>query len=265
MRYFSKIFFNRRLIWSMIIREIESRYKETFFGLFWAISTPVFMLVIYTFVFTKIFNGRWETAGTTSQYDFAIILFLGLIIYNFLAEILTLSPNLIVNNKNFVKKMVFPLEVLPAIAIGNALFHGILSFIILLIFQLFARHYIPPTFLFFPVMFIPFILLTMGVSLFIASLGVFIRDLNQIMRPLITALLFLAPIIYPSSVLPEFAQRLILINPLSFMVEQAREVVIFGNLPNFFGWIVYITSAFFTFIIGVFVFEKTKNAFADVL
>lgn len=265
MKYFSRLIHNRRLIWQMILQDISSRYKGTFFGLMWAIITPIFMLAIYSFVFTKIFNGRWDLPDTSSTYDFAIILFLGLIMYNLLAEVITLSPRLILNNKNFVKKVVFPLEILPAIAIGTALFHALLSVIILLVFQLVVRHYIPFTFWFFPLMIVPFVFLTMGISLVISALGVFIRDLNQIIRPLMTALLFLAPIVYPSSILPEQVQPLILINPLSFMVEQARDVVIFGNLPNGLGWVFYSLAALCSFLIGSFIFERTKKAFADVL
>ena len=265
MNFFSGLLKNRRLIWQMILRDISSRYKGTFFGLFWAIVTPIFMLAIYSFVFTKIFNGRWDLPDASGQFDFAIILFLGLILYNLMAEVITVSPKLILNNKNFVKKVVFPLEVLPAISIGTAVFHAMLSVVILLIFQLFARQYIPFTFWFFPLMVVPFLFLTMGISLILAALGVFIRDLNQIIRPLMTALLFLAPIVYPTSLLPEQVQPLILLNPLSFIVEQARDVVIIGKLPNVMGWVYYTLVSLFVFILGSFIFNRSKKAFADVL
>jgi len=235
-------------------------------GLVWSFLNPLFMLVIYTFVFSVVFKARWNVEGDNSTVNFAIILFSGLIIHGLLGEMLGRAPSLIISNVNYVKKVVFPLAILPIVALGAALFHAFISVIVLLIAQIILSGGLPPlTILWLPVVIAPFLLLLLGLTWWLASLGVYLRDINQILAPIITALLFISPIFFPASALPEPLRPYLFLNPISLIVEQTREVLIFGNMPDFKALALYSLVAIAIAVIGFFWFQKTRKGFADVL
>jgi lipopolysaccharide transport system permease protein len=260
------LFAQRSLIAQLIEREVLGRYRGSLLGLLWPFITPLLMLALYTFVFGGVFGGRrWAGGQETSIGEFAIILFAGLTLHGVLAEMLSQCPKLIRSNRNYVKKVVFPLEILPVVTLGGALFHALISFLMLLGVQLLLTGRLPLTFLLLPVVLAPFAILSLGVGLFLASLGVFLRDIDQILRPLTAALLFLSPIFYPLAVLPEPLRHLLYLNPLTFIVEQSRAVLIWGEMPDWFGLALYSMLAFVIAALGLWWFQKTRKGFADVL
>ena len=225
----------------------------------------ILMLLIYTFVFSYIFNVRWGVEQTGSKIQFALILYIGLIAHGMIAEVLNAAPNIIFNNSNYVKKVIFPLEILPVVSLGVALFHGLTSFIVLLIALLLTEGTFNWTIIFVPLIITPFLFIILGLALMLSSFGLFLRDIGQLIGVLVVALLFLCPIFYPISSIPDELQTAILINPLSLIVEELRQVVIFGNLPNFMALSIYSLVSFVICWIGFIWFQKTRETFADVL
>jgi len=261
---FRTLWRNRGLIWQLTKREVLGRYRGSIMGLFWSFFNPILMLTVYTFVFSVVFQARWGEGGT-SKADFAIILFAGLIVHALFAECINRSPGLILNNVNYVKKVVFPLEILPWVAMGSALFHATVSVVVLLIFFAVVHGFLNWTALLLPLVLLPLIVLTMGLSWFLASMGVYVRDVAQVTGILTMVLLFLGPIFYPVSALPEEYQTLIHLNPLTFIVEQARAVLIWGKMPTWGGLVIYTVVAMSIAWAGFIWFQVTRRGFADVI
>ena len=203
---------HRNLIYNLIKREVIGRYRGSVMGLFWSFFNPVLMLVVYTFVFSVVFKARWA-GGTDSRSEFALVLFAGLMVYNLFSECINRSPGLVLGNMNYVKKVVFPLEILPVVAIGSATFHLLISLFVWLIFYLLLFGIPQISVLLLPIVLMPFFLLILGFSWFLASLGVYLRDVSQIVGVLTTALMFLSPIFYPMTALPEEYHIFLQFNP----------------------------------------------------
>ena len=256
---------NRQLIEQMIKREVIGRYKGSVMGLAWSFFTPVFMLTVYTFVFSVIFKSRWGVGGEESKTHFAVVLFAGMIVNNLFSEVLNRAPGLIISNVNYVKKVVFPLETLPVIAMGAALFHTFISLGVLLIAFVIFNGYLHWTAIFTPLVFLPFAVLTLGLAWMLASLGVFLRDVGQTIGIITTVMMFLAPVFYPITALPEEMRPWLMVNPLTFIIEQARELLVFGHLPNWLGLGGYTLVATVVAWAGYAWFQKTRKGFADVL
>jgi lipopolysaccharide transport system permease protein len=254
---------HRSLIRQMIWREVIGRYRGSFLGLLWSFVTPVLMLTIYTFVFSTVFQARWG-AGSESRVEFALVLFAGLIAFNLFAECITRAPSLVLGNVNYVKKVIFPLQILPWVALGSALFHVAINLAVLLCALFFAMA-VPWTAVFVPVVLMPLVLLILGLSWLLASLGVFVRDIGQFVSMAMTALMFLSPIFYPASALPESVRAWLFLNPLTLIIEQLRDVLIWGQMPNWGGLALYALFALAVAGLGYFWFQKTRKGFADVL
>ncbi|NYT63484.1 ABC transporter permease [Alcaligenaceae bacterium] len=257
---------NRQLISQMTKREVIGRYKGSVLGLAWSFLNPVFMLLVYTFVFAVVFKARWGAASTNdSKTDFAIILFVGMIVHGLFAEVLNRAPGLILSNTSYVKKVVFPLEILPVVTMGAALFHSAVSLIVLLAVFTIFHGYLHWTIVFIPLVLLPLIVLTLGLGWFFASLGLFLRDVGQTIGILTTIMLFMAPVMYPLTAVPEAVRPIIMANPLTFIIEQAREVLIWGHTPNWTGLTLYTLVAIAVAWLGYAWFQKTRKGFADVL
>lgn len=255
---------NRDLVLQMTRRDIVGRYRGSVVGLLWSFVNPILMLSVYTFVFGVVLNARWgvDTGGKT---EFATILFAGLIVHSLFAECVNRAPQLILQNVNYVKKVVFPLEVLPWVSMGSALFHAAMSVGVLLLFLLVLHFALYWTVVFLPLVLLPLVVFTMGVAWFLAAFGVYVRDVSQIVGILTTVLLFLSPIFYPASALPEGLRPYIFLNPLSFIIEQVRAVVIWGELPDWSGLALYLALSLLVAWLGFLWFQKTRRGFADVL
>ncbi len=257
---------HRQLIVQMTKREVVGRYKGSAFGLAWSFFNPVFMLVVYTFVFSEIFKARWGgTGGDDSKTQFAVLLFVGMIVLSLFSEVLNRAPGLILGNVNYVKKVVFPLEILPVIAMGAALFHSLISFSVLLAAFALFNGYLHWTAIFTPLVVLPLVILTTGLAWLLASLGVFLRDVGQTIGIVTTVLMFLSPVFYPVTAVPERFRPFIMANPLTFIIEQARDVLIWGHLPDWLGLGAYTLAATAIAWAGFVWFQKTRKGFADVL
>lgn len=256
---------HRQLIFQMTQREVLGRYKGSFMGLAWSFFTPLLMLAIYTFVFSVVFKARWGDDGEQSNTGFAVVMFVGMIVHAMFAEVLNRAPGMIIGNVNYVKKVVFPLEILPVIAMLAALFHTAISLGVLLAAYVLFKGFVHWTAIFIPFVFFPLILLSLGMAWILASLGVFLRDVGQTIGLLTTVMMFLAPVFYPLTAVPEALRPLIMLNPLTFIIEQARNALVWGFLPDWVGLGIYtLTSAVIAWI-GYAWFQKTRKGFADVL
>jgi len=256
---------NRQLILQMTKREVVGRYQGSAMGLVWSFLNPVFLLAVYTFVFSVVFKARWGGGGEESKTQFAVVLFVGMIVHGLFAEVLNRAPGLILSNVNYVKKVVFPLEILPVVSMGAALFHSLISLGVLLIAFALFNGYLQWTVIFTPLVLLPLVILTMGISWMLASLGAFLRDVGQTIGIITMVLMFLAPVFYPVSALTEEFRPWIMANPLTFIIEQARDVLIWGLLPNLIGLGFYTLVATAIAWSGYAWFQKTRKGFADVI
>jgi homopolymeric O-antigen transport system permease protein len=256
---------HRFLIWQFTRREVIGRYRGSYLGIVWSFVHPLLMLLVYTFVFGVIFKARWTGSPEEGQIAFAMNLFCGLIPYNLFAESLLRSPELILVNRNYVKKVVFPLEILPLTVLGASLIHALISTLILLLGVLvfFAR--LPWTVVYLPLVFVPLLFLALGAAWFLASLGVFLRDVQHLLGVVVQFLLFLSPIFYPVTALPERFRSWMLLNPLSAIVENFRRVLLWNTAPD---WLWLGLSSLLmgmAAVAGYWWFQRTKKAFADVI
>jgi lipopolysaccharide transport system permease protein len=265
----SGLWHNRMLIWQMSKRDVVGRYKGSWMGLLWSFLNPLLMLVVYTFFFAVVFKSRWGVPSATgaeeSKTQFAVILFVGMIVHGLFAEVLNRAPTLILSNVNYVKKVIFPLEILPVISMVSALFHSAVSLSVLLMVFIIFNGFVHWTIVFIPLIIIPLVIFTLGLAWILASLGVYARDVGQTIGLAMTVMMFLSPVFYPITSLPVEIQPWILMNPLTFIIEQARAVLIWGQLPNWYGLLKYTILASLIAWLGFIWFQKTRKGFADVL
>jgi lipopolysaccharide transport system permease protein len=254
------------LIRQLIYRDVAGRYRGSVLGLLWSLLTPLFMLGLYTFVFGSIVAVRWQEAGSPqSTAEFAVVLFAGLIVFQLFSEVVTRAPLLILANVTYVKKVVFPLQVLPVVAVGSALFHAGVSFAVLALIMLASSHGVPATAFLLPLVIAPFAVLTLGLCWFLASLGVYLRDIGQFIGTFMSGLMFLSPLFFPLVALPAWLRGWVMLNPISVPIEQTRRVLIWGDMPDWVGLALYLAVASAIAVSGYAWFQKTRKGFADVL
>jgi len=255
---------NRELIYTLVKREIASRYRGSALGILWSFLHPIFMLAIYTFVFSVVFKARWGS-GSESKTEFALVLFAGLIVFNLFSECINRAPNLIITHANYVKKVVFPLEILPWVALGAALFQALVSLSVWLLFYILIFGTPHMTAWFFPMILVPILFITMGFSWLLASLGVYLRDVSQLVTIVTTVLMFLSPIFYPIASLPVKYQHFLQLSPLTPAIEGIRDVLFWGNLPTMWVYGLYLIVSITLAWLGFVWFQKSRKGFADVL
>lgn len=261
----SSLWRNRQLLLQMTKREVVGRYKGSFLGILWSFMNPLLMLIIYTFVFSVVFKSRWGINTDETKSQFAIVLFVGMIVHGLFAEVINRAPTLITSNVNFVKKVVFPLEILPSVTLTAALFHSLVSLVVLMAAFLLFNGYLNWTVILIPFVLFPLIILTLGFAWMLASMGVFLRDLGQTTGMITMAMLFFSPIFYPVTALPVELRPWLMINPLTFIIEQARAVLIWGDLPDWGGLGIYYLVSLGVAWVGYILFQKMRKGFADVL
>jgi len=255
---------HRELVIRLVRREVAGRYKGSFFGMAWSLFHPMLMLALYTLVFSVVFKARWGSGSGDSKSEFAVTLFAGLMVHALLAEVLNRAPSLVSENISYVKKIVFPLELLAPVAIGAALFHAAISFIVL-IAAMAVMGLLHWTALYVPIIVLPLALGALGAGWLVASLAVYLRDVAQVMGILSTVLLFASPVFYPVSAIPEDLRPWMALNPLTFVIEQTRHVLFTKTPPDFLGLTIYATTALTIAWLGYAWFQKTRKGFADVL
>lgn len=255
----------RELWWRLTEREVLGRYRGSALGIGWSFITPLAMLAVYTFVFSQVFKARWGGLEEAGPLGFAVNLFAGLIVFNLFSECVSRAPGLVVENPNYVKKVVFPLEILGSVAVGSASFHALTSLMILLVFELLAFHQLPITLLWLPLIWLPLILGSLAATWLLSAVGVFLRDIGQLVGVGLNMLMFLSPIFFPTSALPAKWQPFLQLNPLAQVIEQTRRASLQGLNPDF-GYLFFGSLiAFSACELSYRCFQKSKGAFADVL
>ena len=223
------------------------------------------MLGVYTFVFSTVFKARWGDLEQAGSLGFAINLFAGLITYNIFAECATQAPMLILGNTNYVTKVIFPLETLSAVSVSAALFHACTSTLVLIAFELIAVQQVPLTVLLLPLVWLPYLLGCLAMSWLVSALGVFLRDLGQLIGVMVSMLMFMSAVFYPLSALPSALQTVLGLNPLVVVIEQSRRILVQGVAPS----LSYVVLGFILMLclceISFRLFNKARRGFADVL
>jgi lipopolysaccharide transport system permease protein len=265
LQFHTALWRHRELWWRLTEREVLAKYQGSMLGVAWSFINPLAMLAVYTFVFSQVFQARWGTLEDEGPLGFAINLFAGLIVFNLFAECVNRAPGLVLANPNYVKKVVFPLEMLGAVAVGSAVVQALTSLVVLIVFEMITLQRIPITFLYLPIVWTPLILGCLAVTWVLAALGVFLRDINQITSVIVSMLMFLSPIFYPVSALPKLWQPILSGNPLAQAIEQTRAVTISGTPPDrsyvLIGTLLSVIACELAFRL----FQKGKRAFADVI
>jgi len=255
----------RDLILQFTIREIQGRYKGTYLGIIWAFIQPLLLLVVYTFVFTVVFKAKWGVIANESRAEYALTIFCGMVIYGIFSECVARAPSLILANPNYVKKVIFPLEILPLSVLGLSLFNGAIGLLIYQIGALLLLFRIPLSLLYVPLILLPLVMLSLGLSWFLSALGVFIRDIGQTINIIITVLFFMSPIFYPLSRVPEQFHIVMRLNPLTNIIEDAHRTIIWGQPPDWLWWGITLIISYLVMQMGYVWFMKSKRAFADVI
>ncbi len=261
----SNLWYRRDLLRQLIIRNIQLRYKGTAMGLIWMVVTPLMMLAVYTFVFSVVFKARWGTDFGDSKVAFALIIFCGMAVFNIFSESIIGSVNCISGNPNYVKKVVFPLEILPVSLVFSSMFFGLVSLAILLTGVVAFLHTLSMTVICLPLILIPLFLLSCGISWFVASLGAYIRDLTHIVGIVIQVLFFMTPIFYNIDMVPEKFRFVLNLNPLTPVVQMTRNIFIYSKWPDINSFVIAIAGSLVVFQLGYAWFMKTKRGFADVV
>ena len=256
---------HRRLLWDMAQRDATSRYKGSYLGVVWAFITPLLMLGIYSFVFGHVFKAKWTNSATGGTAEFILIIFCGLMVFNVFAECIARAPSMILVNPNYVKKIIFPLEILPLVNMASALMHFGISLVLLLAAQLLLFGKFPVLIFLLPIVLAPFILFTLALSWFLAALGVYVRDIGQIVNVVVTALMFTAPLFFPLSAIGPDLQWLLKFNPVSLPIDAARDVLIFDRMPDIAGLAVYSAICVVIFALCFTWFQHARRGFADVI
>lgn len=257
---------DRSLISQLLKRDIQVRYRGSVLGLLWSFATPLLMLFVYTFVFEFVFKARWPqttTAGAT--LDFTVVLFQGLIIHGALSDVLGRSASIICSNVNFVKKIVFPLYTLPVVVILSSIFNMLIGFLLLIMFMIYQGMQVSLLAMWVPVILMFYVFVLLGLALFFAALGVYLRDVQQIIGTAATLLLFVSPVFYSISILPVWLQHLIMFNPISIPVEAIRALLLYGVVPDLLPVVIYGFSSLLVLAVGWWVFHKARPGFADVI
>jgi lipopolysaccharide transport system permease protein len=256
---------NRYTIWQMTKREVVGRYRGSALGLVWSLITPLIMLVVYTFVFSVVFKARWGISSEESQADYAVLLFCGLILFNFFSECANRAPMLIASTVIYVKKIVFPLEIFAIVAALSALFHMLVSLGVLLAVELVLFHGLPWTIILFPLLLVPLLLATLGVSWVLAVIGVYLRDIIPVVALGTSVLMFASPLFFPISALPGRVQTLLWLNPFTFLFESARDVLVFGRVPDPLILAGFWIGGALIALLGFRWFQHARQGFADVV
>lgn len=252
------------LLRQLVQRDIEAKHKGTAGGIFWLVAQPLLMLAIYTMVFGLIFQPRWR--GIESIWDYALILFLGKIAYIYVLESVGRSPTLISGHVSYVKKSRFPLDLLVMMCQASALVGVVISFVVWTAFYVILHREMPPAaFLLVPLVFAPLVLSSAGISLFLASMGAYFRDVAQIVQPILFSMMFLSPVFYPIAQSPDAMKPFLRFNPMSQTIEQTRNLLYF-SLPLDWHWLAAQTVlGMLLLVAGWWWFRRTQRGFAEVL
>lgn len=255
---------HRNLTRELVRNEILGRYRGASFGMLWSLFSPFLMLVVYTIAFGSILKGRWPQVGDTHA-EFGLVIFVGIFVHGFFGECFSRAPKLMLENANYVKRVVFPLDILPWTMVLTALFHLAMNVLVFCLLSFFVYQQLSPLVVLLPLVLAPLALLTVAVSWVVASLGVYLRDIAQVVPVASTALFFLSSAIIPVEAVPERYQVVFRLNPLTFFIDQAREVALWGRQPDWATLGAYALGGLVAVFLAHAWFRRTSRGFADVL
>ncbi len=263
--FFQSIVEHRQLIWRLTKREFDARFRGHAMGTVWAVVTPLLTAAVYTFVFSTVFKAKWGTAGSTESGDFAIIFLAGLMIHGIFGESVMRAPSLIVSNAQYVTRVVFPLEILPVNVVASALVNAIIGLAVVVFGNLVLNGSLHATLLLLPIVLLPFLIFVLALVFLLSAFGTYVRDTSQLVGLLVTASLFLTPIFYSIESVPPRFQTLLKLNPLTLFVNDTRQVVLFGQLPNFAELGLSLILALLLLGLAFWLFQRLRGGFSDVV
>lgn len=259
---------HRHLTGQLTRRDVLARYRGSYLGILWSVLNPLFMLAIFATVFGLIFQGKFTGHPSESSVDFALQLFAGLIVFNVFAECLARSPTLMLLNTNYVTKVVFPLEILPVTVVLNALVNLLFSAVPLLLGIWIFRGHVPATFALWPMLLLPLCLFALGTVWLVSALGVFFRDLAELVGPLSLVLVYASAIFYPIEAVrtkAPYLEPVLRLNPLAYLAGESRNLAVWGGAPDWPSYGITLAVSLAFACAGYAVFTRMKPAFADVL
>lgn len=256
---------NRNLIWQLIRRELSQRYRASYLGVLWSLLTPTLLLLIYTFVFSVVLKTKWTVAKETQPHEFALIIFAGLAAFNVFSEVVGRAPSLVLTVPNYVKKVVFPLEILPVAVLGSALINSLIIVSLVIMGNMLISRFVSQTLYLLPLVYLPLLLLSAGLAWFLSSLGMYIRDVGQGIGLVVQMLFFLSGVFFPAATVPEQFRPVVLLNPLTAILTNFRQILLWGEMPDWTMWGWWMFGSALVAWAGYTWFMKTKKGFADVL
>lgn len=257
---------NRRYLFRfLVIQDIKRRYQGSVLGLLWSLLIPLIMLSIYTFIFSEVFQAKWNIVSTDNKFEFALMLFCGLSLYNMFGDVLGRAVGLIEQNQNYVKKVVFPLEILPGVITFSALFNCVVCYAILIVANLLLNGHLYVTVLLMPIVLVPHIAFCLGVAYLFSAISVYVKDLVNFVSVLITVGMYLSPVFFPLSAVPEKFRIIMMCNPMTYSIENMRNVIIYGIGINGLYFAVSALCALAVYALGWWIFKRAKSGFADLL
>lgn len=248
----------------LVVQDIKRRYQGSVLGLLWSLIIPLIMLAIYTFIFSEVFRAKWNV-DTENKFEFALMLFCGLSLYNMFSDVLGRSVGLIEQNQNYVKKVVFPLEILPGVVTFSALFNCVICYVILIVANTAMTGHLYLTVLQAPFVLIPHVVFCMGIAYLFSAVSVYVKDLVNFVGVIVTIGMYMSPVFFPISAVPETFRNIMMINPMTYSIENMRNVIIYGECINLSYFFVSILSACVVFSLGIWIFKRAKPGFADLL
>lgn len=256
---------HRELAWQLIRRDVEQRYRTSHLGLLWSVLTPLSTLVVYTFVFSTVMKARWRPEGG-STIEFAMALFAGLIPFNVFAEVANRAPGLVPGAPNYVKKVIFPLDLLPIVSLGSAVVHSLISAAILTVLVTGVTGDVAPRLMaVLPLAYLPLVFLALGVGWLLAALGAYVRDIGHGVGIAVQFLMFLSPIVYPLQAVPEAFRPIFGYNPMTTIVEVFRALLLWHSWPDWRPWLLCTVGAGLFAWFGHVCFSHLRRGFADVI
>lgn len=255
---------NGQLYRRVLVRDIQSTFRGSALGLAWIVVIPLVLVAIYTFVFGMVLSSTFSI-GTRTRIEVPLLFFTGLTVFGFFMEVVGRSPNFIRENAVYVKKIVFPLEILPWVLIGTALFKFAINFALLLVFLGVFTGGVPAGALMLPLVLVPFLLMTAGLSWLLAAVGTYVRDLPHAIQALAPIIMFISPIFYSVQQVPAPFATLYYANPLTFVLESVRGLLFFDTAPSAAGLLVFAAASLLVFAAGYAFFQRARPGFADVV
>ncbi len=255
---------SRQIIFYLTRKRIVLRYRGSILGVLWALISPALTLAIYTVVFGILLRARWSPDETNTT-EYALLLYLGLCVYWFVSDCVSEAPGLVLNHPNYVKKVVFPLEILPYVSVADALFHTVVRLVVFVVAVSILRGIPPWTILLLPLVWIPVCLWTLALCWLLAAAGVFLRDLREVITLVLVAMLFLSPVFYSLDQMPSVAGTVIRLNPIVIPVMQVRDVAYFGVIPDPIVWLQVVASSAIFARVAYSFFSRSRGTFADVV